>query len=194
MSERVVCADDPSFQPRLVCGIDVAYSEHNAYAAAIVWDSNEKIFVDKALCVDRAGVPYLPGLLGFREGPILLRTSQQLQKRPDVFLIDGQGVAHPRRFGLACQFGIAAEKPTVGVAKSRLYGTAEEDLILDPEGEAIGSIVSDRKAKKFFVSIGHRISLPTATRIVQSCMVDGHPAPLRQAHLEAETLKRSHAS
>lgn len=194
MSKRVVCADDPSFQPRFLCGIDVAYNGDNAYAAAIVWDSNEKVFVDKALRVDRAAVPYLPGLLGFREGPILLRVSQQLRARPDVFLVDGQGVAHPRRFGLACQFGIALGKTTIGVAKSRLYGKVERDLILDPEGEEIGRIVSDRQAKKFFVSVGHRISLSTASRMVQSCMVDGHPAPLRQAHLEAEMLKRSQAS
>ena len=193
MSESVICADDPSFEPRLVCGIDVAYNGDTAYAAAMVWDQIEKVFVEKALHVDRTVVPYLPGLLGFREGPILLRTSRQLRARPDVFLVDGQGMAHPRRFGLACQFGIAAEKPTIGVAKSRLYGRVEGDLILASEREEIGRVVSDRQAKKFFVSVGHRISLPTATRIVQNCMVNGHPTPLRQAHMDAEMLKRSHA-
>lgn len=192
MAKSVICTDDPGFEPSLVCGMDVAYNGHRAYAAALVWDFKERVLVDKVLHTDRAVVPYLPGLLGFREGPILLRTSLRLHTQPDVFLLDGHGRAHPRRFGLACQFGIAADRPTVGVAKSRLYGRGEKDLVLDSAGLEIGGIVYGLRAKKFFVSVGHRISLETATRIVHNCMVDGHPLPLRQAHLEAEGLKRSH--
>ncbi len=171
--------------------MDAAYNGETAYAAAAVWDMESEKFVEKASARDKAETSYVPGLLGFREGPILFRISQRLRSSPDVFLVDGQGVAHPRRFGLACHFGVAVSKPTVGVAKSRLYGRTENGVIVDSDGVRIGRIVTASTGRKFYVSVGHRISLDSASRLVEACLVKGHPAPLRQAHLDSENLKRS---
>jgi deoxyribonuclease V len=131
---------------------------------------------------------YVPGFLGFREGPLLVRIAEKIRQKPDVFLVDGQGAAHPRRFGLACHVGLALKKPTIGVAKSRLYGTANGSKILDPEGRVIGRILTARK-RKFYVSVGHRISLETASSLVEKSIVNGDPSPLRQAHLESIRAK-----
>jgi deoxyribonuclease V len=190
-ASRVACIDDPDFKPRLICGIDVSYEGETAYAAAVVWDIKREIFVETVTKKGITPLKYIPGLLGFREGPILARISRMLRTTPDVFLVDGQGIAHPRRFGLACHFGLAIEKPTVGVAKSLLYGRVEDDTILDPAGDKIGTIISAASGKKFYVSVGHRLSLETASRIVSDCIVNGHPVPLRQAHLNSEESRRN---
>ncbi len=192
MASIVIHADDPDFRPQVVCGMDVAYDNDKAYAAASVWDSKDHVFLESINRIDEAPIAYMPGLLGFREGPIIFRTARLLRSKPDVFLVDGQGVAHPRRFGLASQFGLAVETPTVGVAKSRLYGRVSGETIIDPSGETIGTIVSSTNGKKFYVSVGHRISLETASRLVAHCMIGGHPAPLRQAHIKAEALRKMH--
>jgi deoxyribonuclease V len=191
LAGRVSCVDDPGFNPRLVCGMDAAYRGEAAYVAATVWDLESKQFVEKLCKRDEAMTRYVPGLLGFREGLLLFRISQRLRSNPDVFLVDGQGVAHPRRFGLACHLGLAIEKPTVGVAKSRLYGKPENGAIVDPDSRRIGRIIATGDGRRFYVSVGHRISLDSASRLVEACIVEGHPAPLRQAHLDSETLKRN---
>ena len=190
-ASRVACVDDPDFKPHLLCGMDVSYDGDSAYAAAVVWDIEHQVFVEKVVKKDKASVKYMPGLLGFREGPILIRTSRLLRTIPDVFLVDGQGLAHPRRFGMACQFGLAIEKPTVGVAKSLLYGKAKDEMIVDTAGDRVGTIITSVRGKRFYVSVGHRISLETASRLVSDCMIDGHPVPLRQAHFDSELSRRS---
>ena len=146
-------------------------------------------FLERVNSIDHTSVPYVSGLLGFREGPLLLRIAQKLNTEPDVFMVDGQGVAHPRRCGLACQFGLATGKPTVGVAKSLLYGRLKNGAIVDPDGHEIGRIVITPQGRKFYVSIGHKISLETATQLVEKCLREGHPAPLRKAHLDSVELK-----
>ncbi len=133
---------------------------------------------------------YVPGFLGFREGPLLAGITTRLEIAPDVFLIDGHGLAHPRGFGVACHVGLALDKPTIGVAKSLLYGRIQKGEILAGEGNIIGRILTTRRGRKYYVSIGHRISLPTAFRIVRRSIVDGFSAPLRAAHLNSITFKR----
>src|SRR5215472_3180326 len=161
LSSRVISLDDVGFNPRLFCGIDVSYNADVAHVAAAVWDMEERDFVERIHVIGKTVVDYFPGLLGFREGPLAVSISRRLRSKPDVFLIDGQGIAHPRRFGLASHFGIAIERPTIGVAKSRLYGKVEGDTILDSDGNVIGSTVAGRNDREFFVSVGHRISLVT---------------------------------
>lgn len=190
MAPTVLSLDEPDFDPRLVCGLDVSYDGEKAYVAAAVWDLQTKVTIEKLVRADSASVGYYSGLLGFREGPLLFRTARQLHNTPDVFMVDGQGTAHPRKFGLACQFGIAMGRPTIGVAKSRLYGQSLGEALIDPAGASIGRIVLTPTGRKFYVSVGHRISLETASRLVSQCIVDGHPWPLRQAHLDSETAKR----
>ena len=189
LSSRVKRIDDHDFEPRFLCGMDVAYDGDTAFAAAAVWDAANKKMVETATMVNRVLTRYVPGFLGFREGPLLVRVAEKLQVRPDVFLIDGQGVAHPRKFGLACHVGLALDKPTIGVAKSRLYGRSDQGKILDPEGEMIGRIITAGN-RKLYVSVGHRISLQTASDLVEKSIVNGHPSPLRQAHLESIRAKQ----
>jgi deoxyribonuclease V len=102
LSSRVKRIDDHDFEPRFLCGMDVAYDGDTAFAAAAVWDAANKKMVETATMVNSVLTRYVPGFLGFREGPLSVRVAEKLRVRPDVFLIDGQGVAHPRKFGLAC--------------------------------------------------------------------------------------------
>ena len=189
LSKRVKSIDDPHFEPRFLCGMDAAYEGDTAFVAASVWDLTKMKTVETATIVDTVSTKYVPGFLGFREGPLLVRISERIQRKPDVFLIDGQGVAHPRRFGLACHVGLALDRPTIGVAKSRLYGKSNDNKILDPEGEVIGRILTAQN-RKFYVSVGHRICLETASDIVEKSLVNGHPSPVRQAHLESNRAKQ----
>jgi deoxyribonuclease V len=189
LSARVKSIDDPNFQPRFLCGVDVAYNGDTAFVAAAIFDMANAEIIETATIVDKVSTKYVPGFLGFREGPLLVRIVEKVRARPDVFLIDGQGVAHPRRFDLACHVGLALNKPTIGVAKSRLYGRTDESKILDPRGEVIGRIViADNR--KFYVSVGNRISLETASQLVEKSLVNGHPAPLRQTHFESIRAKK----
>jgi len=189
LSTRVKCVDEPSFEPRYFCGIDAEYDGDTAYVAASVWDVTSMEIIETARMVDGVSTKYVPGFLGFREGPLLVKIAEKIRQKPDVILIDGQGVAHPRRFGLACHVGLALDSPTIGVAKSRLYGKSDDNKILDPEGRAIGRILTARN-RKFYVSIGHRISLETAANLVEKSITNGHPSPLRQAHLESIRTKQ----
>lgn len=189
LSTRVKRIDDPDFEPQFLCGMDVAYDGNTAFAAAAVWDASNSKTVETAEMVNSVPTGYFPGLLGFREGPLLVRIAEKLRVRPDVFLIDGQGVAHPRKFGLACHVGLALDRPTIGVAKSRLYGRTDQGSLLDSDGEVIGRILT-AGSRKFYVSVGHRISLETASDLVEKSIVNGHPSPLRQAHLESIRAKQ----
>ncbi len=189
LSRRVKCVDDPNFEPRYLCGIDAAYEGDTAFVAASVWDATNMEIIETATILDRVSTKYVPGFLGFREGPLLVKIAEKIRQKPDVFLIDGQGVAHPRRFGLACHVGLALDRPTIGVAKSRLYGKSDDSKILDHEGKVLGRILTVQN-RKFYVSVGHRISLETASNLVEKSIVDGHPSPLREAHLKSMRAKQ----
>src|SRR5207253_9493268 len=92
--------------------------------------------------------------------------AERIRQKPDVFLVDGQGVAHPRRFGLACHVGLVLDRPTIGVAKSRLYGTSNDNKMLDPEAMVLGRLLTTRN-RKYYVTVGNRISLETASNVVE---------------------------
>lgn len=136
--------------------------------------------------------PYIPGLLAFREIPIFLQTLELLESSPDLFFFDGQGYAHPRRFGFACYAGLLIDRPAIGCAKSRLMGHYDEPgeqagsvspLIAD-EGDRIGDVLRTKTGvKPVFISPGHKISFDTATRLAMQC-TRGHriPEPTRLAH------------
>jgi deoxyribonuclease V len=138
-------------------------------------------------------------LLSFREIPAAVASVRKLGLKPDVFLVDGHGMAHPRRCGFASHLGLVIGKPTVGVAKNRLFGKPvemREDVFLVHDGQAIGSVVTTREGTKpVYVSVGHLISLETAVRIVKHCVRSSRiPEPLLQAHRiasEARELQKT---
>ena len=150
--------------------------------------------VEWALADWRPTFPYVPGLLAFREAPALLAALDRLERAPDLLLVDGHGVAHPRRFGIACYVGLLTGVPTIGVAKGRLVGEHEEPganagdwTPLCHEGEVIGAAVRTRAdTKPIYVSIGNRVDLQTAIAwALRCCRRFRLPEPLRQAHLAA---------
>lgn len=160
-----------------VAGVDVGFRHDVAHAAVVVLSYPDLKPVDKAVGREPVTFPYVPGLLTFREGPSVLHALEQLTTWPDLLIFDGQGVAHPRRIGLAAHIGVILDHPSIGCAKSRLTGTYDEPGVdagdwtpLTDQGETIGAVVRTRaKVKPVFVSTGHRVELATAIDVVLKC-------------------------
>lgn len=192
-------------QPRLVAGLDCAFSKDGKriFAAAVVLRrggaSAPFELVETASASMDVTFPYIPGLLSFREAPACLAVVEKLESEPDVFLIDGQGIAHPRRLGLAAHLGLFLDKPTIGCAKSRLTGTFAEPAAekgacqpLYDGDETIGAVVRTRtNVKPLFISVGHRCTLEDAIDLTLACAVKYRlPEPTRLAHNTVSALKR----
>lgn len=171
MRDRVV-AEDRLGGIGVVAGVDAHFDRERAFARAAVvtlsWPDLETI--EEATAEERLAFPYVPGLLSFREAPPVLDALAKLERPPDLVVCDAHGLAHPRRFGLACHLGLLSDLPTIGVAKSRLTGEHEEPgtergsrvPLVDGE-ETIGAVVRTRTGvRPVYVSIGHRVSLDTA--------------------------------
>ncbi len=174
-----------------VAGVDIGLKKDIALASVVVLSFPELQVVDSVVTESPVRFPYIPGLLSFREIPPLLTAFAELQTEPDLVIVDGQGIAHPRRFGLASHLGLILNKPTIGCAKSRLWGRYEEPdseqgayTYLTDKGEVIGAAVRTRaNVRVVYVSIGHRISLDSARMWVLACC-QGYrlPETTRYAH------------
>lgn len=180
---------------QLVAGVDISVGRNGtAKAAIIILTYPDMVPIEIKTVNGSPGFPYVPGLLTFREAPLVLAACEKLSFTPDIILVDGQGIAHPRRFGLASHLGILFDIPTIGCAKSRLCGEHEipEDKagcyteLLD-NGEVIGAVLRTKKGTKpIYVSIGHKCDLETAVKIVLECCRGYRiPQPTRLAHLAA---------
>jgi deoxyribonuclease V len=184
-----------------VAGADVSQgSDGLLHAAVVVLDADSLELLESAAACAPPPFPYVPGYLSFRELPVLLAAFAKLRLRPDLLLADGHGRAHPRRFGIACHLGVELDLPTIGCAKSRLVGLHRSPgrrrgshVQLRQGGEVIGEVVRTRDgARPIYVSIGHRISLPTARRWVLRLTPETRlPEPLRAAHAEVSRLRES---
>ncbi len=186
--------------PRLVAGADAAYdrTDRRIYAAVAVFTYPELRLVEEAGVSEPCPFPYIPGLLSFREAPALASAYARLGRRPEVLLVDGQGIAHPRGLGLASHLGVLLEVPTIGVAKSRLVGEGKEP---DPTagsasplylgGKTVGLILRSRRGKKpLYISPGHLISLEECRAITLACIRQYRlPLPLRQADFLSRQLR-----
>jgi deoxyribonuclease V len=183
-----------TFEPaevRWVAGVDVSLQKDTALAAVVVLSYPHLKPVDYALGQAPLTFPYVPGLLTFREGPSVLKALEKLAVWPDLLIFDGHGVAHPRRAGLAAHMGVILDHPSVGCAKSRLVGSHEEPgdaagdwVALHDGDEIIGAVVRSRtRVKPLYVSVGHRVDLPTAIDFVLGC-TQGYrlPETTRYAH------------
>jgi deoxyribonuclease V len=175
---------------RYVAGADGAYDNEKASGAAVLIDYDTLEPIETATANVRVTFPYIPGLLSFREGPVVIRALRKLRHEPDVCIVDGHGLAHPRRFGLACYVGLVTSLPTIGVAKSRLFGTEDGETLVDSEGNVIARVLRFNR-KSLYVSVGHKISLEDATRIVKHCITRRGLEPVLLAHQEAKKLKWS---
>jgi len=172
-----------------VAGVDVAYVRDLSFTAAALLEYDTLKPVEVQCIRSLVRVPYRPGFLGFREAPSMVEAVEELETKPDVILVDGHGLAHPRGFGLACHVGVLLNLPTIGVAKNRFYGEVHGDRILDKNGNEICGIVTAGK-KMLYVSIGHKVSLETALQIAEHCIVSSAPEPLRIAHQKATEMAR----
>jgi deoxyribonuclease V len=179
---------------KYVAGADMAFSKDGRYclAGVVVWDVDQQEVVEESLAWRAVRFPYVPGLLSFRETPAVLAAIRKLRCTPDVFMFDAHGFAHPRRFGLASHAGLLMDYPSVGCAKSRLCGQHREpsrergrSAPLKDGTETIGAVVRTRQGvKPVYVSIGHRMTLKDAKRIVLKCTGRYRlPEPTRQAHI-----------
>jgi deoxyribonuclease V len=182
--------------PHFIAGVDIAVGKAGgmAQAAAIVLSYPELRLVEISLAQGELDFPYIPGLLSFRELPLILAACQKLSVTPDLILVDGQGVAHPRRIGLACHLGLFLDTPTIGCAKSRLCGQHEMPdekpgsyAKLVDKGETIGVALRTRPGvKPVYISTGHKIDLENAIYWVLECSKGYRlPEPTRLAHLAA---------
>jgi deoxyribonuclease V len=180
-----------------VAGIDTHYHNGLATAAVVTMRLTDLSTVEYATAARRVTFPYIPGLLSFREGPVVLDAIKKLTSSPDVLIFDGQGIAHPRRFGLACHMGLVVDIPAIGCAKTWLSGRYTEPAetkgsysYLRDGNETIGAAVRTReRVKPLFVSVGHRMNLQDSIRIVLKCCRRYRlPEPIRQAHALARRL------
>ncbi len=187
---------------KTIAGLDCAFSKNGKKIIAVIVVLKFENFelLETVSAVQDVTFPYIPGLLSFREAPVCIEAAKKLQIVPDVFMIDGQGIAHPRRLGIAAHLGLFFDIPTIGCAKSRLIGQFAEPSIekgafysLKDKNEIIGSVVRTRnKVKPVFVSVGNNCLLEDAINITLACAKKYRiPEPTRLAHQYVSKLKLS---
>lgn len=178
-----------------IAGLDLSYSEEKSegYAVVVVLSFPDFQVLETRYATATPPMPYIPGLLSFRESPVALEAFRQLEIVPDLLLTDGAGLAHPRGFGIACHLGVLLDIPSIGVAKSFLYGQYDKAQALTPgqstplrdkSGKVIGAVVQTKlRTNPLYISPGHKVSVHSATRLALEC-VRGYrlPEPTRQAH------------
>ncbi len=185
----------------LIAGADVSYNKFDPviYAGVVVLSLPDLAVVERRGASIECHFPYIPGLLSFREAPALMAAFAKVESAPDAIMLDGQGIAHPRRLGLASHVGLWLDVPCLGCAKSLYVGNYEEPKReagswspLTDRGEVIGRVVRTKtNVKPVFVSAGHKITLDDAVRLTLACR-GGYriPEPTRQAHLYVNALRR----
>ncbi len=195
-------SDTPLNNVRLIAGADVSYRRFSStfYAGVVVLGLPDLEVVETQEAIAEVKFPYVPGLLSFREAPVVLEAFAKLRCDPDVAVIDGQGIAHPRRIGFASHVGLWLDRPCIGCAKSLLTGVhgelgleAGSSSSLIDRGEVVGKAVRTKTAvKPIYVTVGNRIDLQSAVRLVlKTCRGYRIPEPTRQAHLYVNALRRS---
>jgi deoxyribonuclease V len=191
---KKIVLEDCFFQPiQRVAGFDLAFHKDKLFCAGVVLDYNTLRIVEKKTTVMKETFPYIPTFLSFREAPPIVLTYKKLMYKPDVLLIDGNGVLHPYKMGIATHVGLLLDKVTVGVAKTLLCGKYKKEPSLGKPTEIwlkheIRGVAMKTKnnCKPVYVSAGHKISLKTAITVVLKCIKNHKlPEPLRMAHLEA---------
>lgn len=184
-----------------IAGVDLAFSKKESlgFCAILVFSFPELVAVDEVCGSGPVTFPYVPGLLTFREGPLFLETFKKLNVRPDLLVFDGQGIAHPRRLGIASHMGLWLDIPSIGCAKSRLYGTHDEPAkrrgsycyLHDDDGNVIGAAVRTRDGvKPVYISPGYRVGVDESVSLMLQCAVKYRiPLPTRAADIRVGKYK-----
>ena len=200
LAKKVILEDRFDRPVELVAGLDVGFRPDGmAVAACVLLSFPDLEVLETVLAEMEPKLPYIPGLLAFREVPVMLKALKRLKRRPDIVLVDAQGIAHPRRCGEATHLGLAARLPTIGVAKRRLCGQApfmpvrpDSWAPLYDRGELLGFVyLSKARCRPIYISPGHMVSFSSALELVRACL-RGHklPEPTRLAHLATKTYIR----
>jgi deoxyribonuclease V len=205
LKDKVILEDAPGIDNiSILGGADISYNRGDDlfFAGIVLLRFPEMEVIEEAEFSGKVLFPYIPGLLSFREGPVLLEAFKKLRNCPDVVLFDGQGIAHPRGLGLASHMGLFLDIPTIGSAKTRLFGK-HEDVGKEPgdfsylfgQDTIIGAALRTKKnVKPIYVSPGHRIGLASSIRIVlSSCRSYRIPEPIRRAHLLVNRMRQDSA-
>ena len=195
IAKRVVLRD-PVSQVASIGAVAQSFDESLVFSSAVVVDTLMKV-IDESASIAKTAMPYVPGLLFFREGPAVIATVEKLRRRPDVLIVHGSGINHPRFAGLASHVGVILNTSTVGVSKKALCGKyvepaqAGRPTALTFNGKQLGFVLKTvAGTKPIFISPGNRISLQGALRIVQRCVVSHRlPEPLCLAHIKARQLR-----
>ena len=205
---RLVSLEDGFGDIQKIAGVDLSLDteKNEGHAIVVVLSYPDFHVLETRYATAPLRMPYIPGLLSFRESPVVLEAFAQIKMAPDLLMVDGQGQAHPRGFGIACHLGVLLDLPSIGVAKSRLYGRydaaglAEGAVttvpLTDSHGQVIGSVMRTKpRTNPLFVSPGHKVSVSSATRIIADCLRGYRlPEPTRQAHNLITAYKKTGVS
>lgn len=169
-SKKVIIRDDFDSTVESICGVDVSYRKKTAYCSAVIINKEKFEIIETVSSKSEIKNPYIPGLFILRESTPILQTLKLITSPFQLLLVDGHGVLHPRRCGLACHIGISTNLPTIGVAKSLLCGNVQSDNFVSHKEEILGyALKSKNNSKKVaYVSVGHKITLPTSIKVVKS--------------------------
>ncbi|MEM4718141.1 MAG: endonuclease V [Desulfurococcaceae archaeon] len=181
---------------RFIAAFDSSYIRGNQCAVVVIYDLSRGNIIEKEFAIEQVNVPYMPGFLAFREIPGYMRAYSKLHVEPDLVLVDGHGLAHPRSFGIASHLGLVLDKPSIGIAKHKLYGEiihGDQALYIYAHGRKIGVILRHMNTD-LYVSIGYKIRLEDAVDIVKKLLVEGKklPIPLQEADEYSKTIKNKY--
>jgi deoxyribonuclease V len=198
ISQKIIFEDTLPDKIEYVAGVDISYQNEKSIGAVAVLDYKSLQVVETKIAYVKTRIPYVPTLLSFREIPPAYSAVKKLKIEPEVFMVDGQGFAHPYGLGFASHLGLIIDKPTVGVAKSRLYGRVravdehKQVELLKEKGKVVGAEILTRQGTKpVYVSVGHKVSLDRAVKLVLDCAVKYRlPEPTRSAHKLATNEKK----
>jgi len=176
----------------LVAGIDQAYFDDKIISLILVLDADDLSIVEKKYAISVPPINYIPGYLAYREGPVIGKAFSMLENKPDLIFIEGNGILHPRRLGLASHIGLLLDIPAIGVSKKLLIGDESEGFIRI-KGKRVGFMFKTKKhAKPIFVSPGHKISIKTTYEMTKRfCIGSKLPEPIHLAHKLVNKVKRS---
>jgi len=189
IAKDVISEDTLHKKIEYICGVDVSYRRNTAYCSAVIMKENTLDLIESVNTKSVVKHPYIPGLFVLRESEPILTTLKLLKNHYDLLLIDGHGVLHPRKCGLASYIGVLIDKPTIGVAKSILCGSIMEDQSVQCDGTVLGFTIKKEGKKPIYVSVGHKISLTTAIQIIKRLIKKEEwlPEPLRIADLNSKS-------
>ncbi len=177
-----------------VVGVDAAYSGGLIYGVAVLLSFHDKKMIEYSLVVKKPPIPYVPGLLAFREAPAYISAIKKLRREPDIIFVDGHGLSHPRALGIATHIGLVLDKPSIGVAKKKLYGTVRrigDREYLEAHGHLV-AIITKHLGQELYISIGYKIRLEDAYKITMMLMDNQHKLPLPTALADQLSKKYAH--